>query len=120
MKTDSIWKDNKTLPKDNTNVVVLGPMGYDGYRWLIEEHRDGYYQYENWKKWCYLDGLLEQSSKIERLENDNKRLKTILIGLVKPEIQDLDCSCHISPPCENCITKSNILNDFGLTLEDLK
>ena len=65
-QVNSIWHDVSEKPHDNTNVVVLGPMGYDGFRWYIEEDRRGRYPYENWIKWAYLDDAISLVSKLDK------------------------------------------------------
>lgn len=55
---NELWHVPTELPDDNTNIVVLGPMGFDAFRWYIEEHRIGRYFYDNWYRWAYLDEII--------------------------------------------------------------
>lgn len=73
MKTDSIWKDNKTLPEMGKLIVnknkecgKFWPESGGGIVYFSSNTCD----FNKFGEWCYLDDLLEQSSKIERLEKE--------------------------------------------------
>jgi len=62
MKTDSIWKDNKTLPEFGRDVLIMLNSG----NYIVSD--TGNFEIFHPIKWCYVDDLLSQSDRIEKLE----------------------------------------------------
>ena len=75
---ESIWHNNKTFPEYGRLIFFVGVCdchigiykSIDNWEWRIEHFASGLNLGEkiNTGDWCYLDDLLEQSKKVERLE----------------------------------------------------
>ena len=58
----NIWKDNKTLPEFGRDVLImLNPGNY-----IVSDA--GNFEIFHPIKWCYLDDLLSQSTRVEKLQ----------------------------------------------------
>jgi hypothetical protein len=91
MKTD-IWHLPTDIPENGREILCMRENKWAtgwGKKYTVRNAKSrinpSYDAYIT--KWCYLDDLLEQSSKIERLTKALEVAKGALIGISTPEIQ---------------------------------
>lgn len=82
--SNSIWHkyDVNTPPEDTDHIVLITYDGFHTVRWSEDIDWEAFVK-DKIKKWCYLDELLAQANKAERLQTKVDELEHIKNGWAK-------------------------------------